>query len=171
MEVVVVAVVVLLFLAMRARRIFRRRMVQPGLRRTGIFLGAAGTLGSALPALCSRPLLPYAATGLAVGIALGVLSSKLSYLERSPDGIAYQADPYVGSAVLLLFIGLLGYRVFGWFTGSLAELRAATWSPVIVMLRTSILTYFFSCACGIFYRVRRLASPGSAESPGQENAT
>jgi len=53
----------------------------------------------------------WMAAGLAAGAALSVLGLKLTSFERTPQGLFYTPNRYLGLTLVLLFVGRIIYRV------------------------------------------------------------
>ena len=90
--------------------------------------------------------------GSAIGIALGLYGLRTTRFERTPIGVFYQPNAYLGIALSLLLLGRLAYRfapLLG--TGDLDSLAAAdfTRSPLTLVLVGVLASYFVTYAVGL----------------------
>ncbi len=112
-----ISALVMFVLFRRARRLFgRQRYSVPRLCfRIGLF-GVLGTL-LLVTAPIVRGLAPW--IGLAAGIAIGLVGIYLTRFESVEGEIYFKPNPYVGAAVLSLFVGRTIYRLTR--VGAIAE--------------------------------------------------
>lgn len=177
MEIVVIAVVVVVFLALRIRRIYARHVVSRSVVVTAIVLLAAVLTAVAWPTLTDRALFPSAAAGLALGILLGALGTRLAEVRREVGSICHKVHPALGSLVLLLFLTFLWFRVSRALSappvatglGRSVGLARIDWSPGVVMLRIALLSYFLTYGVGLLYRYRKLGLKPSGDSSCEQS--
>ena len=111
--------------------------------------------------------------GTAIGVALGIVGLRLTSFDSTDDGLHFQPDRYIGTIVLLLFVGRMIYRfvriggVAGVAASSAANAPVAqlwTRSPLTTILLFVMLGYYVSYYALIWYRGRELSR--AAEQPG-----
>jgi hypothetical protein len=92
----------------RARSHIGRQRVRP--TRFKIRMAILCAISIALMVFSHAPLLP-AAAGAVIGAIIAVFALRLTKMERTPEGTFYTGNIYIGLALLLLFVGRLGYRL------------------------------------------------------------
>jgi hypothetical protein len=95
----------------RFRRLVGRQrltMVRPWITLT-LFPLLAALLGWAV--YPNRDLIGWLGAGIAAGAALSLLGLKLTAFERTPQGLFYTPNRYLGISLVLLFIGRIAWRV------------------------------------------------------------
>ncbi len=106
-----ISALVMFVLFRRARRLFGRQKYS--VPRLCFRIGIIGIVGAVLLTIVAtvRGFAPW--IGLAAGIAVGLLGIYLTRFEFVEGEIYFKPNPYVGAAVLSLFVGRLVYRLLG----------------------------------------------------------
>jgi hypothetical protein len=64
--------------------------------------------------------------GILIGIVLAYYSAGMTRFEKREGGLYYRPNTWIGSIVTIIFLGRLGYRIYGIYTqGSLGALQAS----------------------------------------------
>jgi hypothetical protein len=111
---------------------------------------------------------PGAASGLVAGVAagaaLGFYGLRLTRFERTPLGLFYTPNAYLGIALSLLFVARIGYRAAQlYFVAGAAQESSAAFvrSPLTLLIFGTLAGYYVAYAVGLL-RWRRRATLGAA---------
>jgi energy-converting hydrogenase Eha subunit A len=106
----------------------------------------------------------YLASGIVVGIGLGVLGLRLTRFEVTTEGLFYTPSAHLGVALSALLVARIAYRfAVGGFTGPGAgSPPGAGLTPLTLLLIGTLAGYYTSYAIGLIrWSVRSRDLPGS----------
>ena len=117
-----------------------------------------------LPASLVHPMAGVAAiAGVALGIALGVLGTRLTRFEATPAGLFYTPNAHLGIALSLLLVLRVGYRfVVPQMNGAAADGQSMQLgsSPLTMAIFGTLAGYYVTYAIGLLrWRARVAAQP------------
>ena len=164
--VVILAAVIPLSLVMRYRVATTRRRLRPWVATVnvvGFWLSAMILLFTAwVTSLWLPEALPYVATGLGIGVVLGLLGVAMSRWEDEPEGIYVTANRLLILLVVVVVVARIGYGV--WRVGSLwgSEGAEGGWmarAGVAGSMAAGAILVGHSLAfwAGVRFRMRRIA--------------
>lgn len=100
--------------------------------------------------------------GLLLGCALGWYGLRLTKFEESPSGLFYTPNAYLGTALSLLLIGRLAYRVVEVYAGRgsfLGDSGAFALSPLTLAIFGTLAGYYVAYAAGLLRWRHRVNNP------------
>ena len=158
-----ILVFVVFVFSRRLKRLFSRQRYST--LRVLIPVGLFGLLTFLLFPMLSLTTGLAPTVGVAVGVALGLYGFRLTKFDSSGDEIYFTPDRYVGSIVLVLFVGRMTYRVLA--LGNLSDLAASqsngamapiefVRSPLTAALLFVLLGYYLSYYVSIWTHGRTL---------------
>ncbi len=106
---VLTAAVMVFAVYRRARAHIGRQRLRP--TRLKVRIGLLCLVALAVMGSAPVSVLVYAGLGAAVGIGLALCALHLTRIERTPEGVCYQGNVYIGLAVISLLILRVGYRL------------------------------------------------------------
>lgn len=169
-----IAVLVMLALYRRFRRLFGRQPLRPA--RLKFRIALLGVVGIMILARGMHAM-DFAAAGLlglAAGAALAYVGLRLTRFDVAPGGIFYTPNGYIGAAISALLIGRLAYRFQVLYPAVQADagdpLGAIQRSPLTLATFALLIGYYLAYYAGLLMRHAALgasahAQPGDAASP------
>ena len=168
-----IAVLVVLILYRRFRRLFGRQRVQP--TRMKFRIGVLVVVGFMvlLRALAHPQMGGAIALGLAAGVALALAGLKWTRFENTPQGRFYTPHSMIGLALSALLIGRLAYR-FVVLRPVLSAAHQAGANPYMAFQRSPLTTaifalfigYYVTYYVGVLMRSKDVAMRDDSQDPG-----
>lgn len=149
----------------RVRRNISRQPLQPRrLAFRGVFVVVILGVLACVPHF--DPMIALAlATGCAVGAPLAVHGVRLTRFERTPQGIFYTPNLYLGIGISLVFVARMAYRCVVLYplleAGQLPSLSGTARSPLTYATLGLVLGYFAVYYLGVLRASRKQEAPAA----------
>jgi hypothetical protein len=133
----------------RVRRLMVRQRSQSWRHWIAAILFPLLMVGLGTAALAHPPALLGMASGIAIGIALGVLALRRTIYERVGGEFFYTPNAHIGILVSMLFIGRLLYRGYEFYVLGAAQPQDFASSPMTLLVFGVLAGYYTSYAAGL----------------------
>jgi Protein of unknown function (DUF1453) len=124
----------------------------------------------AFPGAGHVELLGYLASGVAVGVGLGVLGLRLTKYEVTDEGLYYTPSAHLGVALSTLLVARIVYRfaVYGLPGAGASPPHGGTLTPLTMLLVGTLVGYYWTYGVGLLRWSARSAATAATLPRGEE---
>jgi hypothetical protein len=140
----------------RLRRFLSYQALTVSHELCGSGLLVLGVIGTAVAAAEERSSVLSLSVGLAAGAAVGLWGLRLARFDKRADGVFFQPNPYLGTALSVLLLGRIGWRLLngpanvdGWTPAEFVR------NPSTMFLFGLFAAHYLIFAFGLLRRARR----------------